>query len=526
LLRSRISRLFARNSLWPLTIIIGLGTFALYLPTARFGFVNYDDAGYVYKNAVTLSGLSWRTFCLSFTQPSSLNWHPFTMLSFLFDASVWHAQPGPIHVENAILHAAAASLLFIAFAQMTGSHSCSAMMAALFAVHPAHVESVAWISERKDVLSGLFTSAMLLAYWHYTRRPGAWRYIVLLAFYAAALLSKPSVVPLPFALLLLDFWPLQRLSAGALYEKLPLMAMAASSAIITILVQGASVALDLNTAIPIPTRLANASVSIARYLLKAVAPLRLSPFYPIIYAWPAPVVSISLLLIALITLAALRWRKRYPFLVVGWFWFLLFLLPTIGLVQAGAQSIADRYTYLPFIGLSVAAVWGAAEFVKALKLSRITTSALASCLLVACIILTLRQQPIWADSISLWTYASDITPSWVAEFHLANAYATDPSRTHDAEAISCYTESLRLNPYNAEAQAQLGYLLMHYSPALAEPHYRAAIKLHPKDPLDQYWLGQCLQAQNRPQEAAAAFRAAIALDPTFTPASQALSALH
>ena len=512
--------------LWPLALIIGVGTFALYLPTARFGFVNYDDAGYVYKNAITLSGLSWRTICLSFTQPACSNWHPLTMISLLFDATVWHARPGAMHVENAALHALAASVLFIAFAQMTRRRWCSALIAALFACHPAHVESVAWISERKDVLSALFTATTLLAYWNYTRQPEARRYAVVLMSYAAAILSKPSVVPLPLALLLLDYWPLHRLSVRAFFEKLPLMAMAAALAVVTIMVQGNGVGLDLNTAVPVSFRLTNASVSVARYLLKAVAPIHLSPFYPMVFDWPLPIVVGSTALIGVLTIAAIRWLKRWPFLAVGWFWFLLFLLPTIGLVQSGAQSMADRYTYLPYIGLSVAFVWGAAELARAMTLSRNTICALALCVLATCVTLTLQQQRVWADGISLWTHAAEVTPGWNAESHLADAYATQTPGAHDAEAIGHYTESLRLNPYNAEAQVRFGYLLMRYSPELAESHYRQAVQLDPNDARNQYLLGQCLQAMNRREEAAMAYRAALAIDPAYTPASQALSTLR
>jgi hypothetical protein len=511
--------------LWPLALIIAVATFALYLPTARFSFVNYDDAAYVYKNAITLSGLSWRTICLSFTQPACSNWHPLTMLSLLFDATVWHARSGPMHLENSALHALSASTLFLAFAQMTGRRWCSAMIAALFACHPAHVESVAWISERKDVLAGLFATTTLLAYFHFTRRPSALRYAIVLASYGAAVLSKPSVVPLPLGLLLLDYWPLHRLSARAILEKLPLMAMAASLAIVTIMVQGSGVGLDLNIAVPLSSRLANASVTVVRYLFKVVAPVRLSPFYPMVFAWPVPIVIGSIALIAVVSIAAFHWRKRWPFLAVGWFWFLLFLLPTIGLVQSGAQSMADRYTYLPFIGLSLAFVWGAARFADAITLSRNTKFALAVCVLATCVTLTLQQQSVWADGISLWTHAAEVTPGWNAESHLADAYTQTPG-AHDEEAIGHYTESLRLNPYNAEAQVRFGFLLMRYSPQLAESHYRQAVELDPHSARNQYLLGQCLQAMNRREEAAAAYRAAIVIDPSYTPAAQALSSLR
>ncbi|MEA2735293.1 MAG: hypothetical protein QOE14_1744, partial [Humisphaera sp.] len=343
------------SRLWILCAGLFLGTVLLYAPTAWYGFIGYDDPLYV-ENAHAREGLSFANVRWAFTlgPERAGNYHPVTWLSHMLDFSLAGARPGFHHAHNALLHATAAVTLLLVLYRATGALWASAAVAALFAWHPLHVQSVAWVAERKDVLSGLLFFLTLAAYVHYARRQTVGRYLGLLVLAAAALLAKPMLVTLPFVLLLLDYWPLRRQERWPrlIVEKLPLVAMAIAMSVLTVLAQGKSGAIRTTENLPLVVRLANVPVSCVRYLYLTAWPLDLAIFYPY-RAWSAATVAASTALLLTISGLALWQRRRRPYLIVGWLIFLGMLVPVIGIVQVGEQSIADRYTYLPLIGIFI-----------------------------------------------------------------------------------------------------------------------------------------------------------------------------
>jgi hypothetical protein len=370
-------------------------TLLLYLPVLHNGFVNYDDPDYITNNSHVKAGLTWPGIIWAFRSTEASNWHPLTWISHMADCQLFGVNPAGHHLVNVLFHTANAVLLFLLLNRLTGLRSeasapqpgalwRSAFVAAMFAWHPLHVESVAWASERKDVLSAFFWMLSLLAYADYARRvtgdkcrvtgttsispvatthPSLF-YFAALFFFACGLMSKPMVVTLPFVLLLLDFWPLNRIrsaefgvrSAGALLlEKLPFFALTIASCIITRVVQGG--ALWSSASLHFPFRLANALMSYVRYISKTFWPADLALIYPYPHHWPLAGVIVVTILLVMWSVLFLCWAKRFPYLAVGWFWYLGTLVPAIGLVQVGVQSMADRYTYLPGIGLFIIVAW-------------------------------------------------------------------------------------------------------------------------------------------------------------------------
>ncbi len=315
-------------------------------------------------------GFTWPGVRWAFTGTHSGNWHPLTSLSHMLDCQLWGLNARGHHLTSVLLHTANALLLFSALRAMTGRLWRSAFVAALFAIHPLRVESVAWIAERKDVLSGLFFMLTLLAYTSYVRRPGWTRYSIVALFVLAGLMSKPMLVTLPCVLLLLDFWPLQRnVALGKLIlEKMPLLLLAAGSGVATVWAQAQTI--QPLAHLPLSARLANAALAIVTYLGEMIWPARLAVFHPLRDRFPFWLVALAVGLIAAITFYALRWRRAQPAFAVGWFWYLGMLVPVLGLVQVGLQSHADRYTYLPQIGLYLALTWAIADFSGAWKYRR------------------------------------------------------------------------------------------------------------------------------------------------------------
>ncbi len=388
-----------------------LAVIIVFEQTATHDFVNFDDPGYVSKNpqisqGLTLNGLRW-----VFTHSHVGNWHPLSGLSHMLDCQLYGLRPAGHHVTNVVLHAATAILLFLVLRQMSGEIWPSALAAAVFAVHPLRAESVAWIAERKDVLSGLFFMLTLGAYVAYTRRPFSFRrYLVVVGLFALGLMAKPMLITLPCVLLLLDYWPLGRLqfpggtneSAGrgpgshptaarrVLLEKVPLMALAAGSAVATILAQAEAVR-SVET-FPLSARIANAIVSYVAYLGQFVCPVGLSVLYPHPgNGIPAAKVAGALLLLAAASTGIVLARRRCPYLLVGWLWYLGMLVPVIGLVQVGEQAMADRYTYLPQIGLCIGLAWGVARFSESRRRVR-WISGVAAVLVLAALMGAARRQ--------------------------------------------------------------------------------------------------------------------------------------
>jgi len=364
-----------------IAFLVFLGTMAVFWPVTKLGFINFDDPDYVTENPPVLRGVSSQGLAWAFTTGHAANWHPVTWLSHMLDCELYGVRPWGHHFTNLLLHAATAALLLMAFNVLTRSLWQSAVLAALFAVHPLRVESVAWIAERKDVLSGFFFALTLYLYGRYCRAGGTQNfsgeivaktkarrllYLAALFSFAIGLMSKPMLVTTPFVLLLLDYWPLQRIGPALkasgvlslLVEKVPFFILAIASSVVTFLVQKTGGAVSMVPTLGVGERVGNALVSYVRYMGKMIWPADLAVFYPHPGVWPTwQVVGALLLLLAITTLVVLR-RNKEPYLVTGWLWFLGMLIPVIGIVQVGSQAIADRYTYLPSLGLSIAVVWG------------------------------------------------------------------------------------------------------------------------------------------------------------------------
>jgi tetratricopeptide (TPR) repeat protein len=493
---------------------LALSTLALYAQVRGHAFLHYDDNMYVTENPVVLQGLTWQGFLWAWTSLDAFNWHPLTWLSHMLDVELFGLDAGAHHLVNAALHAANAAVLFVVLATMTGAAGPSLVVAALFAVHPMHVESVAWVSERKDLLSTLFGFAGLGAYARYARRPGAWRYAAVAISFAASLMAKPMWVTFPFLLLLLDFWPLGRVQrigpasappppgpgdrptsspspegavldvsdarirpgesaspAGRgpaarrlpafplsrlLLEKLPLLALSAASSAITVLAQergGAIRGLEIGFG----ARLANAAVSYVAYLARTAWPVGLSPQYPhagsALPAWKA---AAAALLLAAVTGLALAGARRMPWLAVGWLWFLGMLVPVIGLVQVGAQSMADRYSYVPLVGLFVAVAWGGAALVASRGLGPPLAVA-ASAAVVALAAATWRQVDHWATHESLFRHAVTVNPANGLAHHILSQGLAAAGKLD--EALAHAREAVRLEPGLARVHKNLGYVL-------------------------------------------------------------------
>jgi hypothetical protein len=445
------------------TLLLGtaltLLTLAAWLPTLRNGFVNLDDGLYVTGNPHVRQGLTRESLAWAMTANVANNWHPLTLLSHLLDVQLFGLDPAGHHATSLLLHLANVLLLFAVLtkmtARMTDAPGRSAAVAALFAVHPAHVESVAWVAERKDVLSALCWLLAMAAYERYARRPSPGRYLLVVLAMALGLAAKPMVVTLPFALLLLDVWPLERFQLGwkrLVVEKLPLFALSAISSLITLRYQRTSLApLDV---LPWSFRLAGAAVSYVAYLGKLLLPRNLAVFYPVPLEIPAWETAGAVTLLAAITAFSLWKARRAPWLLVGWLWFLGTLVPVIGLVQVGRQAMADRYTYLPSIGLCLAIVWGVAELAGHRRAVLATTAAAVIALLA---VGTWRQAGYWKDSDALYRHALAVTDgNYLAHLGLAKALTAQGDWNG---AAGQYRAALTLRPGLVEARSGLDAML-------------------------------------------------------------------
>jgi tetratricopeptide (TPR) repeat protein len=481
-------------------VLLVAATLAAYTRAGTCGFVNYDDYIYVTENPNVLGGLTLAGVSWAFTSHHADNWHPLTWLSLQLDAQLYGPNAAGSHWTNVALHAAGALLLFLALWSMTGAVWRSALVAALFALHPLHVESVAWVSERKDVLCAFFWFLALLAYARYAARPGWGRYLLVVLAFALGLLSKPMVVTLPCVLLLLDYWPLRRGQAGwgrLLAEKVPLLALAAAACLVTLRVQ--EPAMGPVARFPLYERLANALVSYAAYLVQAVFPAGLAAFYPYRHggALLARAVPAALLLAGLTALVV---RVRRPWATVGWLWYLGTLAPVIGLVQVGFQARADRYTYLPLVGIFLAAVWGAAELCDRWGWPALARASLAGAVLALCGLGTWQEVGYWHDSLALWQHTLDVTSeNAVAQKSMAVVLNEEGNKEL---ALYHFQEAVLLDPDYGEARMKLGIALLDEGKAAeAEPHLAAAARLLPEATVARGRLGLALVLLGRYDEA-------------------------
>jgi Tfp pilus assembly protein PilF len=455
-------------------LLIFVLTLVVYNRVNGHPFVNYDDDRYVTDNPHVRAGLNGETIAWAFSSTEQANWHPLTWISHALDCQLFRLNPAGHHFTSVVLHAINAVLLFLIAVYATGFALPSLVLALLFALHPVNVESVAWIAERKNVLSTLFFFLTLGSYGWYIRKPDWKRYLATLSFFACGLMSKPMLVTLPFVLLLLDYWPLQRTitTVKRLLEKIPFFALSAASAIITMYAQQGGGAMRSSVQFPFNVRLENAVNAYAAYLWKTIWPVRLAPLYPhpgdSLPGWQ---IAVSALVLVVITAMVIRFRPR-KYLLVGWLWFLGTLVPVIGLLQVGDQAMADRYAYIPLIGMFLMVVWGFADFSPSTKLSTVA-SALAITLLCAA---TYRQTGYWSTSYDLWSHTLAVTQNnFIAHDNLGGAL-------------------LQLNrPDEAFAQ------------------FQAASQINRRDPMSHTNMGAYLQEHGRSTEAIEQFQAAISL---------------
>lgn len=506
---------------------------AVYGQVGGHAFVDWDDGEYVYENAKVLAGLGADGISWAFTTRHAANWHPLTWISHMADVELFGLDAGWHHLVSVLLHAVNAVLLFLVLRAATGATWRSAFAAALFAVHPLHVESVAWVAERKDVLSTAFGLLAVGAYVRHARRPGARRLVPVAAALALGLLAKPMLVTLPFALLLLDAWPLGRLERGALRrlvaEKLPLFVIAAASCAVTYAAQASKAATATLEGFPLGARLANAAVAYVAYLAKTLWPGGLAMFYPHPASLgdpiPASHVAGALALLAAATALAVLQARRRPYLLVGWLWYLGTLLPVIGLVQVGAQAMADRYTYLPHVGLLVAAVWGVHDLAGAARRARLAAAVGGAAVVAALAAAAFLQAGHWRDAPSLYGHAIAVTRrnfvAWnnLGIFHLGRG---DVSR-----AAECFGEAIRAKPDHAISHYNLGvaYAQAGHGPA-AMAAYREAVILEPEYADAWVNLGLLLRATGELDAAISCHARALRIRPGDPYALEDLAIAH
>jgi len=521
--------------------VLTLGTLPVFWQVHNFGFVNYDDSDYVYENPHVLNDLTWDGIVWAFTTNHTGYWHPLTWLSLMLDCQLFGANPGWMHLVNLLLHLANTLLLFAVLRKMTGALWSSAFVAAAFAIHPMHVESVAWIAERKDVLSTLFLLLTLAAYVSYVRRRGIVRYMLTLLLFALGLLAKPMLVTLPALLLLLDYWPLGRFTAEhaesaekknkinsavsavrpaarLIVEKIPFIALSIVSSVITFLAQLGGSSLAPINALALKARIANAFLSYARYTGKLFWPRNLAVFYPFdtksFAFWQ---VGMCVLLLLVISIFVIRFGRNHKYLPVGWFWFVVTLVPVIGFVQVGWQAMADRYTYISYIGLFIMIAWGLPELLSKWPQRKIALGLSMVIALIPLGICSHKQISYWNNSFTLLSHALDVTQNnYIAYFGLGVAYANLGCWQDEIEA---YKQTIRIQPDYADAHFNLGvaYANLGRWQDAAEA-YKQAVRIKPDYAEAHYNLGVAYTNLGRWQDAAEAYKQAIRIRPDYAEA--------
>jgi tetratricopeptide (TPR) repeat protein len=475
-----------------------------YSAVVRCDFVNYDDPQYVTANGAVRAGLTIAGVRWAVTATDFVLWHPVTWVSHMLDVELYGLNPAGHHVTSVGLHLANVLLVFVVLVRLTGKTLPSLLVAALFGLHPLHVESVAWVSERKDVLSLFFALLGLWAYARYAERPAAGRMAAVAVCLAFALMAKPMLVTFPFLLLLLDYWPLRRfrhdssdrpastrIAQRLVVEKLPLLALSAAAMVATLATAGRGAAIGEAEMFPLGLRLENAVNSVAGYVVQTAWPQNLAVFYPYPRAFPWWRILTAGTLLAATTAAAFRMRRRRPHLLVGWLWFLGTLVPVIGIVQTGSQAMADRYTYLPHVGLFVAVAWSAREFAVRSRIHARVTAGLAAAMLVALGAATYRQTLVWADSVTLFEHALAVTDdNWLAHNNLGDALAKEgrleAAASHFESALRLFAAYPSAHYNLAVARTRMGQT------DAAIPHYREALRLDPRNLNARNNLGMAL----------------------------------
>jgi tetratricopeptide (TPR) repeat protein len=524
-------------------LLLFIATLTVYWQVGNYEFVHLDDDKYIIENSHVRKGLTRESVIWAFTATEVANWHPLTWLSHMLDFQLYSLNPKGHHLTSVLFHLVNSLLLFLIFKRMTGALWRSGFVAALFALHPLHVESVAWVAERKDVLSTFFLFLTLLSYTRYVERPGFYGYLLIILFFTLGLMAKPMLVTLPFLLLLLDFWPLERFKLGQsgnshtatsqpsinakkprtqvfrlLVEKIPFFALAAISSIVTFIVQKSGGAVGTLEIYPFEIRLANALVSYARYIIKMIWPQNLAVFYPhpgqSLPMWQAAGAGLLLLVIST---AVIRVGRRYPYLPVGWLWYVGTLVPVIGLVQVGSQAMADRYTYVPLIGLFIIIAWGVSDLVGSWRYGKPALTLAATSLPSALIVCASLQVSHWKNSLTLFDHALRVTVNNSQMHNNLGNVLSEKGKLQ--EAISHYTSALKISPNYGEAHINLGVALANQGKLEeAIKHYSAALRLKPNSPELHNNLGVSLFRRGHIPGAIDQYLAAVQLKPDYAEA--------
>lgn len=505
--------------------LIALLTFVIFSKAIICGFTNYDDPVYVTENPHVHAGLCVNSIKWAFSSLYAANWHPVTWLSHMLDWQIYGSKPAGHHFTSLLIHIVNSILLFLLLNKITGRIRCSALVAVLFAIHPLHVESVAWIAERKDVLSTMFCMLTMLAYVQYTKQRLKLLYLCMIAAYVIGLMAKPILVSLPLLLLLLDYWPLARfkdknISSKSIFaEKVPLVLLAAASCYVTIIAQRSYGALNSFEKVPVNIRIPNAIVSFLIYLRKTIWPNDLAVFYPHpVNTIPVVLVAFSTVFTVCVTIFALAQFKKKPYLTFGWLWYIVSLVPVIGLVQVGGQAMADRYTYLPLIGIFIAVVWGVSDFLQSFTIGHKVMSAigysLALLIIAALCGCTWKQVGYWHNSYTLFSHAARITrENAVVDNNLGLALF---ERKKITQAAELFKRALANSPFDAKAHINLAntYAVQRkFKPA--EYELISAIQYDPKEPKTYYNLGNIYSMENKLDKAIRCYSKSLEIDPGF-----------
>jgi Tfp pilus assembly protein PilF len=532
-------------------LLLTAATLAVYAQVVEFDFIEFDDREYVIQNTQIHGGVTAEAVQWALTTGYAANWFPLTWISLMVDFEIWELDPAGYHATNLLLHILNTLLLFGVLESMTRRRWRSAFVAALFALHPLHVESVAWVAERKDVLSTFFGLLSMAAYVRYARRGGTAAYVGTAFFLAMGLMAKPMLVTLPFVFLLLDYWPLDRMRSVAgdrptgedtvatrfgslgrsirplLREKLPLLALAALSSGVTWVVQVKGGTVTSTDSLPLTLRAANAVVSYVQYMRKTIWPSDLRFFYPYpVPEWGGPTLAAwqvagALGVLLAISVWVVRSNRRYA--MVGWLWYLGTLVPVIGLIQVGRQAMADRYTYVPLIGLFIIVAWGSAELAATLRHRRaeIAAGLVAALLLAALAGRSWAQARYWRAPIPLFEHALELNPRDATNHYYVGTMLGDRGQLE--EAIVHYRIALGIHPRYGEAHGKLG-LALHLQGRLDEAivHYRESVELKPDWAQSHYRLGNALRLRGEVDEAIRHYRRALQIEPDYLEAQHNL----
>ena len=510
-------------------LLLVISTLAIYWQVRNHEFVSLDDEVYIINNFHIQEGLTFDGFVWAFTSIHAANWHPLTWLSHMLDVQLYGMKAGRHHLTNLLFHISNTLLLFLVFRRMTGALWHSAFVAAFFALHPLHVESVAWVSERKDVLSTFFWMLTIWSYVLYVDHPGVNRYLLVIVFFILGLMAKPMLITLPFVLLLLDYWPLNRFQSGRsgggggskqqnslalrlIWEKIPLFVLAAASSVVTLLAQQNFGAIGSFDTYPLGVRISNTLISYASYIEKMIWPYNLAVFYPYTRTISWPMLAWSSLFFLSVFFLAIKTLKAHPWFAVGWLWYVVTLVPVIGLVQIGSQAMADRYTYVPLIGIFIIIAWGIPELMAGWRLKRTASAIMALACLSVLMGMTWMQAGYWRNSVRLFEHTLDVTDNNYMAHNSLGVALSAGGRT--AQATDHFHEALRIYPRYVAGHISLGIELSNQGRrAEAIRHFHEALEINPESVGAHINLAAILASEGRTSEAIQHLDKALEINP-------------